>query len=122
MDAMTGAVALAALRKIRSRDEEWQDEERRAAREGLRPHYCRHGVNMWVEWDCACWKCEQSLTPHEEALEWAHQIVAEVKDRSRRRTDALVAMAAIPIGLLTHETYAALDRWVTEPIDRVVES
>jgi hypothetical protein len=31
--------------------EEWH-------RKGYRPHYCIHGTNLWVEWDCACGACE----------------------------------------------------------------
>jgi hypothetical protein len=29
---------------------------------GNRPHYCIHGTNMWVDWDCACGACEEGLT------------------------------------------------------------
>jgi hypothetical protein len=28
------------------------------AKQGYRPHYCLHGVNMWVDYDCACAECE----------------------------------------------------------------
>lgn len=28
--------------------------------QGYSPHYCVHGTNMWVDYDCACWSCEQS--------------------------------------------------------------
>lgn len=27
-------------------------------REGFSPRYCVHGVNMWVDYDCACFECE----------------------------------------------------------------
>ena len=30
---------------------EWADE-------GFAPHYCIHGVNLWVDFDCACFRCE----------------------------------------------------------------
>ena len=26
--------------------------------QGFRPHHCIHGVNMWVDYDCACAECE----------------------------------------------------------------
>lgn len=29
---------------------------------GYRPHYCIHGTNMWVDYDCACGACEEGLT------------------------------------------------------------
>lgn len=32
---------------------------------GHRPHYCVHGVNMWVDFDCACYQCEDGETEYE---------------------------------------------------------
>lgn len=82
--------ALSALKEIRERDAEWESDAVGWAREGYRPRYCRHGANMWVDYDCACWQCEQALTPHEEALWWAHSRITE----RARRVDAEAAWNA----------------------------
>ena len=28
------------------------------AEQGLRPAYCIHGTYLWVDYDCACYRCE----------------------------------------------------------------
>ena len=55
-------------RELLARQEEYQRECEYWYSQGYRPHYCIHGVNMWVDWDCVCGYCEESLQPLEEAL------------------------------------------------------
>ena len=40
------------------RREEYRKECAEYAKQGFRPHYCIHGTNLWVDYDCACWRCE----------------------------------------------------------------
>lgn len=80
MSKMPVAYALPFVAKVRQRDADWNEAAQEWSRQGYRPHYCKHGVNMWVDYDCACWQCEESLTVHEEALIWAHQAWSEYQD------------------------------------------
>lgn len=40
----------------------WEAEAAEDRANGHRPHYCIHGTNMWVDYDCACHGCEEGLT------------------------------------------------------------
>jgi hypothetical protein len=40
------------------RREEYRKECDYYYKQGFRPQHCIHGVNMWVDYDCACWQCE----------------------------------------------------------------
>jgi hypothetical protein len=47
--------------------EEW-------AKQGFRPQYCIHGVNMWVDYDCACYRCEgDNRSDLEQAVDLARE-------------------------------------------------
>lgn len=37
---------------------EYHEECKEYAERGWRHHYCFHGANMWVDYDCACGACE----------------------------------------------------------------
>lgn len=37
---------------------DWRAEAREDARQGFRPHYCIHGMNMWTDYDPICGGCE----------------------------------------------------------------
>lgn len=78
-DPMFYAFALGALRAIRERHEQWQRDADEHRRNGHRPQRCEHGTPMWVEYDAMCPGCEASLTPHEEALIWAHNDSANLQ-------------------------------------------
>lgn len=49
------------------------------AESGHRHHYCFHGVNMWVDYDCACGACEDGeineYSSREEIEEYAKEVV-----------------------------------------------
>ena len=95
--------ALSALKEIRERDAEWERDAKDYARDGFRPQHCRHGVSMWVDYDCACWQCEQALSPHEEALGWAYSRITE----RARRADAEAAWNATLEGMEASGTITA---------------
>jgi len=40
------------------RREEYRRECEQYYKQGFRPQYCIHGVNQWVDYDCACASCE----------------------------------------------------------------
>lgn len=66
-----------ARKRIADRDEAYELEARAAWKEGLRPHYCKHGTNLWVDYDPICGGCESEYTPLEEAVgiasSWHHR-------------------------------------------------
>jgi hypothetical protein len=116
-DPMFYRFALGALRAIRRRDADWQVEAESYRRDGYRPRHCKHGTSMWHDYDVMCPGCEDSLTPHEEALVMAHNDMA--------RADKVIALMA-PIltaqGGATPPAYVtdALTRWVLEQMPDAV--
>ena len=46
------------LRQVRARRENYAAACEDYYRSGYIPATCFHGVNMWVDYDCACWMCE----------------------------------------------------------------
>lgn len=66
---MPVSYALPYVKLVRERREAYEQDCIEWAKQGYRPHYCYHGTNMWVDWDCACGWCEDGMdTVHEEAL------------------------------------------------------
>lgn len=55
-------------------------------RDGYRPHYCEHGVNMWTDYDAICGYCEDGismrdgLTRREYALDQAKRRDAKCRE------------------------------------------
>jgi len=37
----------------------WEAEAEEYRAEGKRPHYCPHGMNLWVDYDVICGACEE---------------------------------------------------------------
>lgn len=52
------ALAMQEVKRLRKLVADYEEECRQAWKDGYNPHYCIHGTNLWVDWDCACWKCE----------------------------------------------------------------
>lgn len=69
------------------RYEAYREECDQAAREGYRPHYCEHGMNLWTDYDPICGWCEDGVT---------------MRDGAQRRR------AALDEARQTHETFEAL--------------
>lgn len=62
-----------ARKAIAQRDEEYRAECEEYYSQGYRPHYCKHGRNLWVEYDVICGPCEDSLEPLMEAVNLARK-------------------------------------------------
>lgn len=58
------------------------------AEEGFAPQFCIHGTNLWVDYDCACFMCEASLSD----LEWAVSLARkwQAKDEHKARIARLI--------------------------------
>lgn len=69
-------IYLEARKYLVERREAYELECEEYAREGYRPHYCIHGVNMWVDYDCACWRCEEGVEDQPDAIR-AHQMARD---------------------------------------------
>ena len=47
-----------ARKDIQENREAWLAQCAEDARNGFRPQFCIHGVYLWVDYDCVCWRCE----------------------------------------------------------------
>ena len=70
--------------------------------QGFRPQYCIHGVNVGVDYDCACWQCEES---DHDPLRNPHLIygaaIARAYALEAKATEAIVHITALKkLGLL----------------------
>ena len=110
-------VALPILRELRQRDADWEEAAAEWARQGYRPHYCKHGTNLWVEWDAMCPGCEDSSTIYEEAVAIAGVRVRETAARMDLVNDFLLA-ATKGHHALPGQPVADLMTWVMEPVER----
>lgn len=54
--------AHATFERIQRMITDYREAEAEDNRNGHRTHYCVHGVNMWVDYDCACYRCEDGET------------------------------------------------------------
>lgn len=67
------------IENIIERQNDYLAECREYAESGHRHHYCFHGVNMWVDYDCACGLCEggeiNEYSDREEIEEYAKDVV-----------------------------------------------
>lgn len=83
-------IALHALTESRKNFASWESACDDYRKQGYRPHYCRHGRNMWTDNDIPCGTCEESgyygwnyLEELGEALAYARGLMSEtVKRRS----------------------------------------
>lgn len=93
--------------------EERAQEEREAAEQGFRPHYCIHGTNQWVDYDNICYGCEEGVTLLRMACERAFGRVTE----AHRRTDIVITA----MNDLMHVPGVTMDRqvmidWALAPV------
>lgn len=77
------AVALYDASKVAldERQARYDEECRQWHEQGYRPHYCIHGANMWVEWDCICPWCEESIPDEVLAIHRALDALTERQER-----------------------------------------
>jgi hypothetical protein len=64
---------ISARARIAQLWEEYYANAEECASQGYRPSHCVHGVYLWVDYDCVCWRCEESLTDLEWAVALAHK-------------------------------------------------
>lgn len=58
-------------------------------RNGHRPHHCVHGVNMWVDYDCACYQCEDGETLYDLEAKTPADLMRETLEAFRYEIPAL---------------------------------
>ena len=62
-DRVFRSLALRNVKRIKARMAEQEAEYERMVedcyRQGYRPHYCRHGRDLWVDYDVICGYCEE---------------------------------------------------------------
>lgn len=82
-----------ALRAIRENRAEYERECEEYRAQGFRPQYCIHGVNMWVDYDCACWRCEEGEQP--DTIQAYNMVTGELR-RAKRQSfmDSFAHMSA----------------------------
>lgn len=75
------ARVLKMVTSILVRQEDYLEECEEYAKSGHRHNYCFHGVNMWVDWDCACGLCENGeineYSSFSDVLKYARETVAD---------------------------------------------
>ncbi len=95
-----------AQARVRTLLEDYREACEEDAREGHRPHYCVHGVNMWVDYDCACYRCEDGETVYDlEAMTFTDFVsltrdeyraaFPEITAKIERISTAMIDMACI---------------------------
>lgn len=70
----------ARLQDFFAQQEAYHEEAREYAGQGFRSHYCFHGVNMWVDYDCACGACEDGHPNEHTSPEEARKFFQEWED------------------------------------------
>jgi hypothetical protein len=105
-------IAVALLRRSRAQYASYLEDCEDDRRNGYRPHYCRHGVSMWVDYDCACWQCEEygNYWDYLTELTAARDTVYSARLEVAKRRAALA-----PIRALGGDVSALID-WVIEPM------
>lgn len=104
------SLALPVLKRLKAERAEYEEECKRAARQGFAPHYCPHGMNLWVDYDPICGPCEEGLTVYEQALAVARDLFATYLQR-------LEWFMAHPGGL-PQPVLEGLVEWVVEPLQQ----
>ena len=113
-------LAHARLKQLKKRDARYDEECREYARQGFRPHYCRHGRNLWVDYDVICGACEDGLSNYQLALIYAHDVMHAYKARDDARAAMFGALLTRNRGLTpgAHASLATVvNDWVREPIE-----
>jgi hypothetical protein len=105
-------IAVALLRRSRAQYVSYLEDCEDDRRNGYRPHYCRHGVSQWVDYDCACWQCEE----YGNYWDYLTELTAARDTVYRARLEVAKRRAALaPIRALGGDVSALID-WVIEPM------
>lgn len=116
--AIVRRCALDLLKRSRANFAAWESDCEDYARQGYRPHYCRHGRNMWTDNDIPCGTCEDSgyyyfnyLQELESALGQARSLMAETVKRRAAVLPLIIDFPRDPAPLSSD-----LWAWVSAPI------
>ena len=74
---------------------EWRDACEMDRRDGHTPHYCRHGMSRWTDYDNICGGCESGMTEREERYAVGLDELARYRRDVAATLDAAQAIAAI---------------------------
>lgn len=117
MDERTRSVAVKYLARLKKRNAEYDSECEQSYREdGLAPHYCIHGTNLWADYDPMCGPCEDAEGVYTEAIREAKRITKESAKRGDAMHTILTALmdASAPQSVISSVTSDVLN-WVTAP-------
>jgi hypothetical protein len=106
------ALSLARHRYARFKAEREQ-EEREAAEQGFRPHYCIHGTNQWVDYDNICYGCEDGQTLLNLAVLSAKTSVIAMRYRMETIVSAWNDLEGVPGVTMDRQ---AMVTWAMDPI------
>lgn len=87
--------------RLFAQQREYHEAQRDAAEDGLRPHYCIHGTNLWTDYDNICPGCEDGEFTQ-------YSTPGEVRAYARTISENEAARAAHQ----AEEVTAAIDRFV----------
>ena len=77
------------VESIVRQQEDYIEECHEYAKSGHRHNYCFHGVNMWVDYDCACGLCEDGAineySSREEIEEYANAIIMAEQAKEQKK-------------------------------------
>lgn len=109
-------LALLILNRHRRSFEMYEEECKDYAKQGFAPHYCVHGTNLWVDWDCACGMCEEYGGYWDYALyaRFSLDEALRAHEQQDERIDILVKLMTMgaPVQI------AELGKWATEPVQK----
>lgn len=90
MNTATATRAEEIATRLFEQQRQYEVDQREAAEDGFRPHYCIHGTNLWTDYDNICGGCEdgtftQYSTPAE-VRAYAHDLAKGEEARKARQT------------------------------------
>lgn len=113
-DPLLFRLALHIVKDLRKQDAEHEEECQEWARQGRRPHYCRHGMDRWVDYDNICGACEDPRSNYSIALDEASGILAEYERRTA------IARPVYMDPSVPEKAATSLREWAFQPIDRAL--
>ena len=109
-------LALIILNRYRKDWAEYEEACEAAWKEGYRPHYCFHGVNLWTDYDPMCGVCEEygGMWDYKTYAGFALDEAIRAHKQQEERVDQLVKLMTMgaPIQM------AELGAWATQPVQK----
>jgi hypothetical protein len=94
------ALAYKIDRQLAANYQDYLDECAEDAKNKHRPHYCEHGMNLWVDYDPICGSCEQGFTSGD-PLQRRRRALAEAHQRNDEAEELLSAWSTLTAAGLT---------------------